>query len=403
MQKNTTSAVSSSRSPRYLSQGSYGCTFDHPIPCSINHLKKLRKNPRDYVAKVMSTEAFKSELHYAQVIRNSIDPAAQFTPRMFGACNVAAPEQTIQSVEWAKCRGTARCKQGDCSQIIYGNGGKELSDMSPPVTLPEFLDFLVQYAKGLKRFARHGYIHGDIKQDNVLALRYTDKSTGRPRIRCNIIDYGLMATHRRYGDRIRRYCADPSQPRMAASYLAPDYETLPFALLAQSPQDPRKLATAEAQLLEDLKKRYADIDAVTGLGGMVHLRKVYEMASTQGPSLRALTEKDLDKELREDIGKILGEAYDVWMFGRTMAHWVRYLPEITKHAGYDVKRMRGIILLATVVDPFFRTDWDPIIGQLKKYRDDIVIKPRKSVARPKMFARKSVARPKMFAHKSVAY
>ncbi len=171
-------------SDSFLGSGTYGCAFTQAAGCrtkSTTHGRQSRSGKT--VSKILQLQYYLEELKLAQLIEQSIDPKGEFTPRLLGYCDDIDPA----TVNWGECEQEEACGKGKCGQLVYEYAGKD-PFRKDNWTLSSYSKFVLQFARGLQAFYNAGYIHGDVKGDNVLV------SDRDGEVNCSVIDFGFVST-----------------------------------------------------------------------------------------------------------------------------------------------------------------------------------------------------------------
>jgi serine/threonine protein kinase len=169
----------------YLGKGAYGCVVSPPPACSSSKKSKYVKNG-SYVAKLFADKrSWKIEIEQNKLVQ-------KLFPK--GANNwLLISEETCSNVDKSTISNTVldRCGKKhasrDLAHIIYPNGGVNFETMLNQMKLPKLSKVLVNLVpifKGIAAFSKKGYIHNDIKLENIVIEPKT--------LRCRVIDLGLM-------------------------------------------------------------------------------------------------------------------------------------------------------------------------------------------------------------------
>lgn len=170
----------------FIASGSYGCVFKP-------HLKCENKQPKskNTIGKIFYTEEdFEYERDVNEIVRN-IDPLNKFTVLYLGECETNSSYSKEDRVD--------QCQEFDVTgrpvnQLIYAYGGLSLMDYISinPGNIKDFTRIfkgLLNILEGLSKLESHGYVHQDIKPDNILI------GSGVNSLKSNkmyIIDFGLL-------------------------------------------------------------------------------------------------------------------------------------------------------------------------------------------------------------------
>lgn len=168
----------------YIASGSYACTFSPPLQCqgstSVSGIDSTRK-----VGKVFNHKKDGATEIETQRVLDSIDPEHLFTVNYYGKCRVGKIT-TADDID--SCDKTIQSNEN--LQIVYGHGGKDLWSVIGSTSFARMNDVFVRLffkfqpvIEGMKRLNTAGYLHMDIKPDNIVF----DGS------KLSMIDFGLMS------------------------------------------------------------------------------------------------------------------------------------------------------------------------------------------------------------------
>lgn len=170
----------------YVASGSYGCVFNPHLKCKSN------KKYKDGIGKVFYTkEDFESELEIVNII-NLIDPTHKYTIQFYDSCETNTNYNSKDEVE--KC-DMVDIKGQSFHQLIYRNGGKSLMQVlyEKKGNMSLFLKLfkgLYNILEGIEAVNRHGYVHQDIKPDNILIYKLLQPNTDD--VNAYLIDFGII-------------------------------------------------------------------------------------------------------------------------------------------------------------------------------------------------------------------
>ena len=172
------------KEPDFVAQGSYGCVFNPPFQC--DDPSKTLINPGEYVGKVFNENEWEWE-NTRKIMK--IDPEGLLFLYPALQCDVGL--KTLK-----KGKNLAKCdlisdKQEQYSQLISSKGGVTLDDYIHNVyykTQTKLscanLIYITSYILyGIKQLLNYGYIHQDLKGDNILIS---------PENGIKIIDFGFL-------------------------------------------------------------------------------------------------------------------------------------------------------------------------------------------------------------------
>lgn len=149
----------------YIASGSYGCVFMPHLKCK-NKLKV-----KDSVGKVFFTkEDYESEKDINKTIVK-IDPKGKFTVPLVGSCDTDS--NNIQATDEVDKCTYVDLNQHEYGQLIYKYGGKSLMDVllerkGSGAAFKKIFKSLFNVIEGIHAVSSAGYVHQDIKPDNIL-------------------------------------------------------------------------------------------------------------------------------------------------------------------------------------------------------------------------------------------
>jgi len=177
---------------KYVAEGTYGCVFEPPIKCRPESVTyEVSKDPAAVGKIFKSSSAFTKEREEAQRI-NKLDPKHVFTVPYKGACTVL--RTAFNDAELNKCRLLQGSTMPYFSELIYKNGGYHLTSLyrpekgkvAPKVVFDDLIKRSLPVLEGLATLLKKGFVHVDIKPDNML---YEPKSK-----KMYLIDFGMICT-----------------------------------------------------------------------------------------------------------------------------------------------------------------------------------------------------------------
>lgn len=166
----------------FIASGTYGCIFGPSLECKEDVVKPQKTR---FVSKVFSDDDnFKKERNIQMKIE-SIDPLHSFTIPYYGDCTVS---------KFKKSNSADKCEHIDTNtkytykQLLYQYGGKDFVKymIVKKGSIASFKKLLIQFypvITGLKVINEKGYVHLDIKPDNILYYKN----------QVYLIDFGLMS------------------------------------------------------------------------------------------------------------------------------------------------------------------------------------------------------------------
>jgi len=166
----------------FIDSGSYGCVVTPPYftDDSKTILEYKNRNETD-VGKIfkLNLQTFEKELALLQMV-SKIDPINKFTPKLKGALILNG--SSITDKQTSKCLLNSTSRMKEYGEIIQENGGVRIDQMTHKITYADFLKMFLTFIRGMVRMQKQGYVHQDIKPNNVLI---NEK-------KISLIDFGLM-------------------------------------------------------------------------------------------------------------------------------------------------------------------------------------------------------------------
>lgn len=172
----------------YIASGAYACAFRPYLECT----KATSKAYVDGVGKVFySDNDFDTEVKINNIV-NKIDPQHKHTIQMYDTCETKSNYRSTDNIQ--KCK-TVDMAHTSFKQIIYRNGGKSLiqhitTTKGTPKAFEKLFKGLLNVLEGLEKVNAAGYVHQDIKPDNILINKIFKRNTDDPN--AYIIDFGII-------------------------------------------------------------------------------------------------------------------------------------------------------------------------------------------------------------------
>lgn len=202
---------------KYISSGTYGCTFLPNLKCA-----RSRNLPAGTIGKIFrDSYSFKDEERLDKFIRK-LDPENKFTPKFHGSCKTDLMKARVED-ELQRCNLVTdpNIKQG---QLLFDFAGRPLDKVlvDGTVAIDDFIPAMYSIFEGLKILQEHKYCHSDIKPDNVLYHKDHKKMY--------MIDFGMLVkmnkVHYEYSALVHNYQYYP--PEMKLLGLSPSIKTFDF-------------------------------------------------------------------------------------------------------------------------------------------------------------------------------
>jgi serine/threonine protein kinase len=162
---------------KYINNGTYGCVFKPSFSC--NSSKKYENT----ISKIFYSNIEANKEYNESSIISNINTKNEFTIKPIDKCVIN--KNKINKSELDKC-GLKWQRDDNFSNIIYLDGGESLYDfkINNEKTLLKILYNFTYVLKGLDKLNKKGFIHLDIKPDNIV---YNYKTN-----RLYLIDFGLL-------------------------------------------------------------------------------------------------------------------------------------------------------------------------------------------------------------------
>ena len=174
--------------PTYANNGTYGCVFRPGVSCKRKKSNaNFVKYDRNTISKVFAnTKLSKDEIKLHNQIVDKIDPEGFFTVKLLDKCNIET--NNFPPAEIKKCKNF---EQSDITkpklpQILYEYGGFDLLKAARMFPFEEIFIALTRVFGGLVTMKQKGYVHLDIKPENMV---YSDETK-----KLALIDFGLATT-----------------------------------------------------------------------------------------------------------------------------------------------------------------------------------------------------------------
>jgi serine/threonine protein kinase len=170
------SSTGASKNVKYVSNGTHGCVMNPAVSCSGYY-----QNER--VSKLFKTLAgANDEYSEHKNIVEKLDPRGEFTVVAYEKCNIHN-DFFKNVVSECKNFGQNEIYRQMHPQIVYDNGGIDLTQALHQVTFEELFIAMHSIFKGLTLLKSRKYAHLDIKPANIVYNKTTKKMC--------LIDFGL--------------------------------------------------------------------------------------------------------------------------------------------------------------------------------------------------------------------
>ena len=202
----------------FIASGSYGCVFKPHLKC------KTKKHYQDGVGKIFyDPDEYKSEKEISDQVQK-IDPHHKYTMPMYDTCETDANYRPSDEIK--KCN-TIDMTDRSFQQLIYKYGGKSLMDIllkrkGTYGTFKKIFIALYNVLEGIQHVGDMGYVHQDIKPDNILMAKSLSTKTDDKN--AYIIDFGII-------DRKDNVFTKDSIPMLKYSYpyFPPEYKMYAYS------------------------------------------------------------------------------------------------------------------------------------------------------------------------------
>lgn len=170
----------------FVASGSYGCVFYPHLKC------KGKKHYGDGVGKIFYVnEDFESEKDIEKRIQK-IDAQNKFTLPLYDTCETDKNYRPSDQIK--KCTNMDMAGKS-YNQLIYKYGGKSLIEVltekkGTSAMFKKVFVSLVNVLEGIQRVNEMGYVHQDIKPDNIM-MGTSLKSKSEDK-KAYIIDFGIL-------------------------------------------------------------------------------------------------------------------------------------------------------------------------------------------------------------------
>jgi serine/threonine protein kinase len=161
---------------KYVSNGTYGCVMNPAVSCS----GKLQDK---HVSKIFKTEvgAIREYIEHKNIVEK-LDPKGEFTVVAHENCSISGNHFKKQ-VHLCTNFKSPEMTRDMHPQIVYDNGGIDLTGAMRQVTFEELFIAMRSIFKGLVELKAKKYSHLDIKPANIVYNKDTKKMA--------LIDFGL--------------------------------------------------------------------------------------------------------------------------------------------------------------------------------------------------------------------
>lgn len=166
---------------KYISHGTYGCVMKPAVPC-----KKDDKDNKNKVSKIFyKKENALDEYKFNAKIAKQIDPKGEFTVKELDYCDIALSKfPEVDQCQW----DSSYLKQKIIKQIVYEYGGISLRDACVTIHPHALFSTFKPLFVGLVTLSKKGWIHCDIKPENMLFNVETRKTV--------FIDWGMLTNNK---------------------------------------------------------------------------------------------------------------------------------------------------------------------------------------------------------------
>jgi len=189
-----------------IGEGGYGCVHKPSLKCdkneSINQSLSSLSSYNGKVSKLLLTKDAIKELDNLKIV-DEIDQQKQFHLNMPVKCEPDLSQETMAGIK--RCRNSKVIQKNlaKYSLLVMDDGGMTLRKYrqsgAGKILNKPFLEAVLNLLQGVESFLTKGYIHRDIKSDNLVYNQNT--------FQAKFIDFGLMTTSKQLeqGCRTNKY------------------------------------------------------------------------------------------------------------------------------------------------------------------------------------------------------
>ncbi len=158
----------------FLGEGSYGCTFSPAVVCKDKDrslIKKKRAKDDEKLTKVFwSDRDVEDEWRFAKILQ-SVDPRQEYFIYPNERC-VVSKKDVMKQANSSKCNSLNNVRDKNAKlpvlQMKYGGVTLEQWVQEKRRRFVDFLPMLRHILVGVQKLHRKGYLHHDLKIDNIL-------------------------------------------------------------------------------------------------------------------------------------------------------------------------------------------------------------------------------------------
>lgn len=224
-----------------LGEGAYGCVYTPPVRCVG---EKKDRGKKKLVGKIFGRKDLALDEQKIMEIVSEIDPKGKFTIPLKRTCDVV-PSSSLK----ADCRH-AKGSHRSMTQLVYDYKGIDLCTFmkTEKYDILDYLNGILNIARGLSTLSSAGYAHRDMKPPNVMVYEGTMFLT----------DFGLMIPFDRMYDEEQDYVLG-----FDYEYYPPEFKIYYDLKIANSPLS--TITDLKAFLINDVRANYVQSENVMRL------------------------------------------------------------------------------------------------------------------------------------------
>jgi serine/threonine protein kinase len=330
---------------KYVSSGSFGCTFRRPVKCKGELTRKQLNHSNGNIGKVFyDKDEAEAEYKLYKIVRK-IDQSGTFTLPLHKKCNVLNFERAD---EVDKCDLNLEESRSNLVQLVYKYGGQDLygyidDHMQRGKLQGSFMKVFRAMGpvfSGLQRLNKAGWFHLDLKPGNIL---FDGK-------RVFVIDFGLMEK----GSKV---------------YRMDNVRKLGFDYLYYPPELKMYVTMAEKKSLATLQNQFAR-NFLNGSVSLAEFDKFIGMKSKDCIEGFYLQHQNKARQRQQSSLKyfntLMCEKVDVYGLGITLMELFIYLVPNPDIEHYAIQQF-----IARMVNPnaYMRYGWDELIENYEVIMD----------------------------------
>ena len=278
-----------------IGHGAFGCVYTPPLPCADKRRPSSVKSPSKVVSKVFNDQSeMMTEWKMSELIAK-MDPQQKYFVYADDRCDVKTSVMDTQS---GTCDAVQTFFDDTVPSLRMPYGGHPFHDwlvaQKTRITIPQLVRILLPVFEGLKLMNKHGFVHQDLKPNNLLI----DKS-GHVRI----IDFSFTVRDTDLLDH-------SINKKVVSSYWVLPVEYRIRRLIAKSPtiNDVQRLIETEENLVNHTFKS-ADIKSIK------HLRRYFWPQSESETLIKSSLKRALSAKTSIVAWSAFVKSIDIYSFG----------------------------------------------------------------------------------------